>query len=375
MKYSIFLLGFIFSFLSGSAQTHDYTNAGCRYFKCPPGQHCAIEEGRPGCPACRKDFDDEIKAVAEESKRKADEKAAQELVEKQKKDEELKKIAEQRKADENNKISIVSPTPPQVQEKQMGMANNITDKTIMIPLNPRRENNWVIGCTDTSYKVLFYLDRKNRWDHIWDFQHYSYSLQYPRNLVIGGKSGQKLGTDYFNRDYSPYSMDIINSTGKNEFDNIYVTGITHISGNWFLVGVDNTHDPAFHKYADFIYNYKTKIKIPLSRITSLGISTYIYSHELDNYAASFIFIPVFSEKEELKIIEGDSKLLKKLMIKNFPARLNEELLKTSEFCIISTSNVAKYIAACDDAQYEQKWRSTLRVEFIYVKSDGSVVKK
>ncbi len=103
------------------AQSHDYTNSSCRYFKCPAGENCASRIDGPFCPACTKDREDEKKALREEAKRLeekvASDKIAKEAdIKKQNEESAKKKQAEQDEKQKNVVMIDFGPTknsPPQ----------------------------------------------------------------------------------------------------------------------------------------------------------------------------------------------------------------------------------------------------------------------
>jgi hypothetical protein len=354
MKYLIFLLGFIFSFLSGSAQTHDYTSAGCRYFKCPTGQHCAAQDGAPGCPACRKDFDDEIKAVAEESKRKADEKAAQDLVEKQKRDEELKKIAEQRKADENNKISIVSPNPQKTTttpEKASGVTNN----TIMIPFLSGWNNTTYGkggGFMDTTFKVLFYstdVVGGGPNSYTTGFGDHGYISPVPMNIGIIALQNR--------------GVDIVYPNRSKEFNTEDIYEIDFIKDDWFLIRMINNGTV-------YLYNFLSKEKIKLPSASYEGPRTSYYNLEMN-------CTPIYQESNYnfnyqrhsgLQVRRTQiSKSLKESVLKKNPDKVNEDLLKENLFCLIISDDNLHF----RNASSENSWD----VKFVFVSKTGKITIK
>ncbi len=86
-------------------QSHTYTTT-CRYFKCPPGQNCATQDGAAPCPACKNDRNNETIAIAKEAKRKADEKLALEKAEIARVEAELKKKREEQKERDDTTVVI-----------------------------------------------------------------------------------------------------------------------------------------------------------------------------------------------------------------------------------------------------------------------------
>jgi hypothetical protein len=113
MKLIIALIIGLFFTVPGFTQEHLYTKSCCRYFKCPPGEHCATQDGDPGCPACLKDWADEEQALKDEEHRKSEEKAAKDKANQQKWEAELKQKADEDKRIDNNRAMIGSPKSEQ----------------------------------------------------------------------------------------------------------------------------------------------------------------------------------------------------------------------------------------------------------------------
>lgn len=173
---------------------------------------------------------------------------------------------------------------------------------------------------------------------------YQYGLVYFKENEIKAIDG--CDTKYY---YD--NIDLVDYTGKRQFNNKYLNEIGHINDGWFILGIDSSDLYYKCNHHDQLYNIFTKKTILLERNWDWGTwySGYCstFNYDCDNYSAMQHFIPIFADSAKYSAaFEGNgrkgpefSKYFKKMLLKHHPDVVTEQVLKENAIVLFVTGNL------------------------------------
>lgn len=252
---SVLKLSFIVLFVITSttllAQSHDY-KPSCRYSK----SNVTAIDGT--CPACKKDRDDEKKAIQEEAQREK-ERIAQEAVKKaeniRKSAEELaRKQEEARKEREKNVVYIGAPKVPKTSESKTNQKGVINLKISgykgkLYPVSIYKNNQRGVALTDKQGDtILVTTEYGTKRDE-------NYNVEgMPNNVAI---ISYNYTVPSFYPNVSFYPQNLINSKGEKLLKSDNINSIQYCSNNFFIIskGGSTSENRMDHGVSISLYDY------------------------------------------------------------------------------------------------------------------------
>ena len=339
MKQLIIIMLTMFSLNFANAQSH---NPG-------PNSNCKLNKNyRPNiekisCPACDLNDKKEKTAIEAEDKRRSDVIVAKAKAEKEALDKAYKdKLAlDAKKAETAGKVFVdVKPSAAVISKKPEIKSNlkymiNSWDCMFLDSLNQK------IVQMPSSCRVSLPINRISYLKPKLELFQYGF--------VSFNGTEVKASTGYTCNDIFYYNnIDLVDYSGKRQFNNKYINEIHHINDGWFMISIDSSDIYYKKEHHDQLYNIFTEKTIPLKRNWDWGTWVIGYcdnfDHDADRYNASQHFIPIFPDNvvfANTGINEMDNSIhLKKMLLKYHPDVLTEKVLNEYSIVLFVTGSIA-----------------------------------
>ncbi len=301
---------------SSFAQAHDFNPESC----CKLTKNYKGTECNP-CPACSAADKKEREAKKIEDKRRAD----AVIKANNAKQAELKRVAYLKKAEDKKNAHSGELV---INGNSNTSKSNVAAKTAP-PKIAQKTNDDVIFAKGEGSRQLYgksspffnekdeIITRNADWSATYTVRDISFTENAPNNFGIA-----RIGDHNFN--WRAYSFNLVGSAGKYLLEDTDIMSISHLRNNWLLIAT---------RSGDFyLLNMQTQQKIDLPFFGKQA------NHGYQN------FPPVFSDKVILNTdspeindqMINESKMVKKAMMKNFPAKVNENILSKYSFVLFQT---------------------------------------